>query len=525
MKNILTKAILEQTDVDALQPDFSLLRVIAKDQAIKAQTLLFDKEGSTVAILTTNEKPDSLKKIITSLEEKKLKYKLYYTDPVSFEHAALWYDQMEIQDAMLAEKAHQNATATGQSAENLLQELYKQRNNFDDGKFVNEIIRLTFQAWASDLHFQPQVDCVLMRMRKDGVMKVLLQFTPAEFKKYLLKIKFMAGAKMNIDYMPQDGRFDFIVTWGAQERKIDVRVSIMPGLRGEDIVMRFLDSNQWFQTFGDLWFSEEQVAIMKEQLAANYGMILITGPTGSWKTTTLYSMLNYLNRPDKKIITLEDPVEYELPGIEQSQINASKWYTFEEGLKSILRHDPNVIMVWEIRTAETAEIAFNAALTGHLVLATVHTNSAAEAITRLLNLGVKSYMLAPALNMILAQRLVRKLHTCKTEREATEAEWEDIKSELRTIHDISPKTPWQFTGKVPHPVGCDACENDGYKGRVAVTEMLVLTPEIKQMIVNDKSTMEIYGAIRQSGFLTMKEDAYGKMLQGMTTLDEIRRVL
>jgi type IV pilus assembly protein PilB len=512
-------------DVEALQPDFSVLKVIPKAQAMAAKALIFDKDWATLAILTTNEKPDILQSLLTTFTDKKLKYKLYYTDGEAFDKALLWYDQMQIQDEMVQKQLLVNATATGKSAEKLLSDLYTQRNAMDDGQFVNEIIRLTFQAWASDLHFQPQVDWILMRMRKDGVMKPLLKFTIAEFKKYLLKIKFMAGTKMNIDYMPQDGRFDFMVWANWEQKKIDVRVSVMPWLRWEWIVMRYLDSQDSFKTFVDLWFSDPQVEVLKRQLHQNYGMILVTWPTWSWKTTTLYSMLNYLNLPGKKIITLEDPVEYEMAGVEQSQINATKWYTFEEGLKSVLRHDPDIIMVWEIRTAETAEIAFNAALTWHLVIATIHTNTAAEAVTRLLNLGIKPYMLAPALNLIVGQRLLRKLHTCMTWRNTSDAEFHEINNVLTTIHDIAPRTKIEFENKVPHAVWCDGCQTDGYQGRVAAVELLELTTELRQMIVNEKSSMEIYWAIRQWGFLTMKEDAYMKMLDGKTTLDEIRRVL
>jgi type II secretory ATPase GspE/PulE/Tfp pilus assembly ATPase PilB-like protein len=194
-------------------------------------------------------------------------------------------------------------------------------------------------------------------------------------------------------------------------------------------------------------------------------------------------------------------------------------------LKSVLRHDPDIIMVWEIRTAETAEIAFNAALTWHLVIATIHTNTAAEAVTRLLNLGIKPYMLAPALNLIVGQRLLRKLHTCMTWRNTSDAEFHEINNVLTTIRDISPRTKIEFESKVPHAVWCDGCQTDWYQGRVAAVELLELTTELRQMIVNEKSSMEIYWAIRQWGFLTMKEDAYMKMLDGKTTLDEIRRVL
>lgn len=526
MKNALSKTILENKDVQILLPDFWLLRLLSKEQASSAEALVFDREKNTLAVLTTNQKPELLQNILAQLSAKKFKCQVYYTDPVSFQEALSWYDQMELQESIEAQKKQEKAQATWSSAEALLQELYNKRNDFDDGGFINEMIKLTFQAWASDLHFQPQENGILMRMRRDGVLKNLLTFTHGEFKKYLLKIKFMAGTKMNIDYLPQDGRFDFkVLSSDNKEKKIDVRVSIMPWLRWEGIVMRFLDSQEGYKTFTDIWFSTEQIEVLQKNLNKNFWMILLTWPTWSGKTTTLYSMLHYLNQPGKKIITLENPVEYEMPGIEQSQINPDKWYSFEEWLAAILRHDPDIIMVWEIRSAETAEIAFNAALTWHLVLATVHTNTATEAITRLLNLWIKPYMLAPALNMIIWQRLVRRLHSCMTYREASMPEAAEIKSVIRGIKDISPSTEVTFDGNVPQSVWCDECQTDGYKWRMAVLELLEMTNELRNMIVENKSTMEIYGAVRQSRFLTMKEDAFIKMLQGKTTLDEIRRVL
>lgn len=439
--------------------------------------------------------------------------------------ALKWYDDISVQETEAEEQRARQQNALGQSAEEMLQKLYAEKQNYEDGNFLHEVIRLTYQSGASDLHFQPQSDTVLMRMRKDGIMKNVLEFTQAEFKKYLLKLKFMSGVKMNIDYLPQDGRFDFQVDINGKKKQIDVRVSFMPGLRGEGVVMRFLDADEGILTFTDLGFLPETINMIKEHLTKNYGMILITGPTGSGKTSTLYSMLQYMNNSSKKIITLEEPVEFEIPGIEQSQINPLKGYTYEEGLKAILRHDPDIILVGEIRTKETAEIALNAALTGHLVLSTLHTNSAVEAISRLVNLGIKPYQLAPALNLVIGQRLVRKLHTCATKREATLPEQQELKDVVRTINSIDPRRKVEFDGNLWTAVGCDEDSHDGYQGRLAVSEALDVNSDIKDMILNGKNTMDIYAELRNRGFLTMKEDAYIKMLDGKTTLEEIRRVL
>lgn len=345
MLNQLTKKILEQQDVKAIQPDFSLVKLLPKDLAAKAQTIVFDGERTSLRLITTNFNAAAVNTIVQQLTVKGYKPELYYTDPFSFEVALKWYDQIEQNEKQAAEDQANKQNALGESAEMMLKKLYDEKQNYEDGQFLHEIIRLTYQAGASDLHFQPQQDVVLMRMRKDGIMKNMLEFTQAEFKKYLLKLKFMSGAKMNIDYLPQDGRFDFQVDINGNKKQIDVRVNFMPGLRGEGIVMRFLDAQSGIMTFTDIGFLSESIAEIKKQLASNYGMILMTGPTGSGKTTTLYSMLQYLNTGSKKIITLEEPVEYEIPGIEQSQLNSIKGYTYEEGLKSILRHDPDVILV------------------------------------------------------------------------------------------------------------------------------------------------------------------------------------
>jgi type II secretory ATPase GspE/PulE/Tfp pilus assembly ATPase PilB-like protein len=260
-------------------------------------------------------------------------------------------------------------------------------------------------------------------------------------------------------------------------------------------------------------------------------MILVTGPTGSGKTTTLYSMLNTLNDGSKKIITLEDPIEYMVSGLQQSQINYTKGYDYATGLKAILRHDPEVILIGETRDGETAQIALNAALTGHLVFTTLHTNGALEAIDRIINMGVKSYMLAPALTMVMGQRLVRKLCTCASRKPADYSETEQIKEGIKTITEIRPGlrtasgNALSFDGSVKHAVGCAECNGTGYKGRIAVVEILHISDELKKMISEGKSTLDIYAKAREAGFLTLQEDALIKVIDGLTTIEEMRRVV
>jgi type II secretory ATPase GspE/PulE/Tfp pilus assembly ATPase PilB-like protein len=303
-------------------------------------------------------------------------------------------------------------------------------------------------------------------------------------------------------------------------------VSFMPGITEESTVIRFLDSTQGIKTFEELGFAGKSFDLLKKHLEKNTGIIILSWPTGSWKTTTLYSILHYLNNGKEKIITLEDPIEYEIPGIQQSQINYTKGYTYELGLKSILRHDPDIILVWETRTLETADISITAALTWHLVFTTLHTNSAIEAIDRLVNMWVKPYMLAPSLNLVVGQRLVRKVCPhCSVKKDPDYAESAEIAESVRKINDIDPTVKLDLHRQIPKVVWCDKCNGTWYIGRLVLLEVFEVAEDIKKMIVEGRTAIDMYGKARESGYLTMKEDGIIKMLDGLTTLDEIRRVL
>lgn len=359
-------------------------------------------------------------------------------------------------------------------------------------------------------------------------MKEICRFDRNEYMAYVQKIKFLGGMKMNIDYMPQDGRLAFEVDLAnGVHKKIDVRINTMPGIgKLENVVMRYLDANVSISTFEQIGFWGKTYDQLKNALAKHEGMILVTGPTGSGKTTTLYTMLHTLNDGKHKIITLEDPVEYTVEGIEQSQINHEKGYTFEEGLKACLRHDPDIILVGETRSSETAKTALNAALTGHLVFSTLHTNNAVESISRLLMMGVEAYLLAPALQAIVAQRLIRKVCPhCASKRAASETEHMFITKQIEKIKEIRPDLTLEYDGHIPTSAGCEHCNGTGYIGRLAIVEVLEMTPDIREKIVDNlKNTAEIIQLMRYNGFLTMQEDALIKMLQGKTTMEELRRV-
>ncbi|AHB41248.1 hypothetical protein P148_SR1C00001G0453 [candidate division SR1 bacterium RAAC1_SR1_1] len=523
----LEKSILELQDIQALIPDFVQLKIMPKATAEKIQVLVFAKEKNKLKLLTTNNFPEQVQKVVKMLEDKNFLSEIFYTSVEGFTAALSWYDQLQAQEDTATEAMKKQKQAEGTGAISMIKSLFEKRDTMEPGDFIMEIVRLAFQTGASDLHFQPQESGVVMRLRIDGVLQEILEFTHEDFLKYLQKMKFIAGTKMNIDYIPQDGRFAFqSVNRNGETKQVDVRINFMPGIGSESTVIRFLDPGKGFSSFEDIGFKGRTYDILKKNLEKNVGITIITGPTGSGKTTTLYSILHTLNTGEDKIITLEDPVEYQLAGIQQSQINYTKGYDFELGLKAILRHDPDIILVGETRTSETADASINAALTGHLVFTTLHTNSAIESITRLLNMGVKPYMLAPALNLIVAQRLVRKLCPhCATKRDPQYGEKVEVEETIKKITDANPNMKLERDGKIPQSVGCDKCNGNGYVGRIGLIETFEITDDIKTMIIDGASTLMMYSKARETGYLTMKEDGILKLLDGITTLEEIRRVV
>ncbi len=523
----LEKSILELQDVQALSPDFDQLKIMPKITAEKIQVLIFAKEKNKLKLLTTNNFPEQLKKVVTMLEEKSFLSEIFYTSVEAFNYALGWYDQLENQENVKQEEIKKVKQAEWLWAIAMIKTIFEQRDSMEPWNFIMEIIRLAFQTWATDLHFQSQESGVVVRLRIDGILQEILHFTHDDFLKYLQKIKFIAGTKMNIDYMPQDWRFSFeAVNRFWEIKQVDVRINFMPWILSESAVLRFLDSSKSFSSFENMWFTWRNYDILKKNLERNTGITIITWPTGSWKTTTLYSILHTLNDWRRKIITLEDPIEYQLEGIQQSQINYAKWYNFEIWLKACLRQDPDIILVWETRTAETADASINAALTWHLVFTTLHTNSAIESITRLLHMKVKPYMLAPALNLVVAQRLVRKLCPhCATKRDPQYGEKVEVEESIKKMIDANPNMNIPRDGKISQAIGCKKCNWNWYIWRIWLIETFEITEDIKNMIIDWASTLMMYSKARETGYLTMKEDGILKMLDGITTLEEIRRVV
>lgn len=383
-------------------------------------------------------------------------------------------------------------------------------------EIVTHILSFAAKARSSDIHIEPQERSTRVRYRIDGILQEKLTI-PRELHDALVsRIKILSGMKIDEKRVPQDGRFNF----RSEQEEIDLRVSSLPTTWGEKIVMRLLKKTGGVPTLQELGLRGVALKQLQEAILRPHGIILITGPTGSGKTTTLYSIIQIINTPKVNIVTLEDPVEYKIAGVNQVQINPGAGLTFSSGLRAFLRQDPNIILVGEIRDQETADLAVQASLTGHLVFSTIHTNNAAGALPRLLDMGAEPYLLASSITAIAAQRVVRKIHEdCKEEYTPDSKVIDEIKSNLGNLWPKDGKDVKLFRGK-----GCVDCGQSGYVGRVGIFELLPVTEKVSRLILERASNTQIESHAIEHGMVTMKQDGYLKVLEGVTTIEEVLRV-
>ncbi|OGM29557.1 hypothetical protein A2630_01020 [Candidatus Woesebacteria bacterium RIFCSPHIGHO2_01_FULL_44_10] len=383
-------------------------------------------------------------------------------------------------------------------------------------KIVDELIYAAYQDKASDIHVEPEKETVLIRFRIDGVLRDMIRLQKVLHDRVITRIKVLSNLRTDEHLSAQDGKMRMELS----EEDLDIRVSIIPVTFGEKAVLRLLSSRSREYTLRDLGMNEADLAKVTDAMNKSHGMILSCGPTGSGKTTTIYAILKVLNVRDKNITTIEDPIEYRIGGANQVQVNAKTDLTFANGLRSILRQDPNIIFVGEIRDNETAGIAVNAGLTGHLVLSTLHTNDAATAIPRLIDMHVEPYLVASTVNVIVAQRLVRKIcQFCKAGTKVTAAELKkNIPVEIVNKHLGTKSGTDVFVGQ-----GCKLCNGTGYSGRIGIFEVLEITKEIRKLIVERTDSEIIEQAARGEGMVMMLDDGLGKVIKGSTTIEEILR--
>ncbi|KGP73878.1 GspE/PulE family protein [Pontibacillus yanchengensis] len=393
--------------------------------------------------------------------------------------------------------------------ENLEDDITDDPNDAPAIRLINQILQAGVQLKASDIHIDPQETKVIIRYRIDGVLRTERTLPKSFQNSIIARVKIMANLNITEARLPQDGR-----TKTTFDRKpIDLRISTLPTVYGEKIVIRILDLGSALTKISELGFNKINDKSYQDLLNQSSGLILITGPTGSGKSSTLYASLNYLNTDDVNIITIEDPVEYQIEGINQMQVNNGVGLTFSKGLRSILRQDPNIVMVGEIRDSETAEIAIRASLTGHLVFSTLHTNSAIATIPRLFDMEVEPYLVVSSLSGIVAQRLVRKIcRDCKTEYTPTDMEHQHFNKRGLKVDKI-------YKGK-----GCNSCQGTGYKGRMAIQEILVIDDTIRTMMMNYNSINDIQSYAWKNGMIFLVDDGLLKVKQGHTSIEEVLRV-
>ncbi len=506
-------------------PDALLLIPIEQSKSLEVVCFaVFDRE---VKLATNSLKNPQLKKVIDEIKQSKDKdVELFLVSDESLNYALKMYEDMpkitSIKSGVeITESNIEKYKIEGFTFEKV-KELLKRA---DISELITIIISVAIQFEASDIHIEAQEDGVKIRVRIDGTLNLITTIELSRWNKIISRIKLISGLKINIMSRPQDGRF----TIHLSKEDIDVRVSTIPTNFGESVVMRLLRSSSVGLEFEDLGVRGRAYNELKRQIERPNGMIISTGPTGSGKTTTLYAILKKLNTPDSKIITLEDPIEYRLQGINQSQIKADKSYGFATGLRSILRQDPDVVMVGEIRDLETAETAINAALTGHLLVSTIHTNSAAGAIPRFLAMGVKQFLLIPSINAIIGQRLVRKICPyCKEEENINNEKMTTILNALNSIPESSGSKLEDeelnnikfYKGK-----GCEKCYGLGYKGRIGIYEIFTMSAAIEKSILNNQISESIIQELAQKdGMITMVQDGLLKAKDGITTVDEVFNV-
>lgn len=515
---------IEYIDLSALPVNTDALRLVDEHKAYDAKLAPFAIIDRRVKIAARNPGDQKTADIVLALKEAGYEPELSITSTTSLEKA--WRGYKDISFAYetkagsldIANEEISKVVSTTKSMpeiQALLKDILAQKKSYRVSRMLETIIAGAVATNASDIHIEPEQEYIRLRYRLDGVLADIVSFDIATYGLLLSRIKLLSGLKLNIKKDAQDGRFSVKVN----DTEIEIRTSILPGAYNESVVLRLLNPKSIAVPLEDLGIPKKLLSVILQQIDKPNGMVLTTGPTGSGKTTTLYAFLKKVYGPSVKIITIEDPIEYHLEGITQTQVN-EQGYNFLEGLRSALRQDPDIIMIGEIRDGETAAIAINSALTGHLVFSTLHTNDAAGAFPRLLDLGVNPHVISSAINITLAQRLVRKLcQDCKKEVENTNPK---VKKVIESIVD---KSELPQTSKLWQCVGCEKCNHTGYKGRIGIYEGILTDPEVNKIVEVGGSAQDIKNAAAPQAILTMAQDGVIKALQGVTSIEELERVI
>lgn len=518
----IATALSQQYGVPAIslsnfEVDGEVIKLVPIETAIRYQVLPLKKIGTVLTVATTDPTNvlalDEIKfmtgydvePVVAAEGSIREAIEKYYGSEQSIELQRV-YDQLASEEYEL--------DLSSQAEEMDLGELQKASSEAPIIKLVNLILAQAIRQGASDIHVEPYEREFRVRFRIDGVLYNIMS-PPQKLRDAMIsRIKIMSNLDISERRLPQDGRIKVRINQNGRKKEVDFRVSSLPTLFGEKVVMRILDKEKLPLELGQLGFEPESLKKIERAIRKPYGMVLVTGPTGSGKTSTLYTSLTKLNTVEVNIMTAEDPVEFNFPGINQVQTKESIGLTFAAALRSFLRQDPNIIMVGEIRDLETAEIGIKAALTGHLVLSTVHTNDAPSTITRLLNMGIEPFLVATSVQLICAQRLVRKICTeCK----------EKISTPAKALVDIGFPPSLAKTVVTYRGAGCAKCNGTGYKGRIGLYEVMEITPAIQELILTGGTAVKIRARAKEEGMITLRESGLEKIRAGITTLDEVLR--
>lgn len=499
------------------------LNIIPKSVAETYQAVAYDLDGTTLKIAYVDPlNAAAVEAFGFLLAERNLTAAPAVTTPSSFQLALKQYGTLKKEVATALESAQEERLPDEErpGEEARIEEVIK---GAPVSRIVSVIMRYAVEAKASDIHIEPRGKETRVRYRVDGVLRTLLTLPNYLHSSVISRVKVLANLKLDETRVPQDGRITQVINGKA----IDFRISTLPVVDNEKVVMRVLDTSTGVPSLEQLGFRDKYRAVLAQEVKKPHGMVLITGPTGSGKSTTLLTMLSMINDEGVNISTLEDPVEYFLPGVNQSQIRPEINFSFANGLRALLRQDPNVIMVGEIRDQETGELAVHAALTGHLILTTIHTNDAIGVVPRLIDLGVEPFLLSATLNLLIAQRLARKIcEHCKGPADVPENLQQMIRDSLKEIPATYYPPGITIDGPLPFQkgAGCPRCSDTGYAGRTVIAEMIGVTPEIQRLMNSGFPIPQVKEEVKKQGWITMRQDAVLKVLEGTTTVDEVLRL-
>ncbi|MBI4121506.1 MAG: Flp pilus assembly complex ATPase component TadA [Candidatus Ryanbacteria bacterium] len=512
--------------------DLDALHLISEDTSREAGAAIIKAAGKKLQLAVKNPTSDKTKEAIDELRRQGYEPQLFLVSVGSLEHAWGRYKEISAESVLTSNVINISKGGLADFRSKIkntrdFARLLTQKITSGATKRVTDLLDLmlagAFELVVSDIHVEPAETAVHMRVRLDGILQDITSFPHEVHKMLISRVKLVCELKLNVHTRSQDGRF----TIRAGETDVEVRVSILPSPYGESIVMRILHPKAISATYEDLGMEEPLRTLIEKELQKPNGMIITTGPTGSGKTTTLYAFIKKLNEPGVKIITIEDPIEYHIQGITQTQTHKESGYTFETGLSAIVRQDPDIILVGEMRNRETAEIGMQASLTGHLVFSTLHTNNAPGTIPRLIDLGVPPNIIAPAINVAIAQRLVRVLcQNCKKKTELPKDQLEVITRLVSTLPPAYAYAQELFKKMDAYSASsCEQCNDTGYKGRVGVFEAFLIDDAMEELILKNPSEAAVREAAVRQGMATLQQDAAIKILSGKTSFDEANRIV